>query len=87
MENETLEVSKKKSTVEDVREWITGWMPGDKTATVGKKRIKSTSKTKKKKYNSLGEYNNEKNAPSEIHYGLHGDGNVLKDYSEKHTVY
>lgn len=36
---------------------------------------------------ALGEYNNIKNAPSELHYGLHGDGNVLKKYSATHTIY
>jgi len=54
--NETPEVSKKKSTVENVLDYIPSWIPGVGAVRESKKRIEGRSTAKKKKDNPFGEY-------------------------------
>lgn len=49
----------------------------DYTPPPGEKESTAQSKKWEKSATSLGSYNNPKNAPSENHYGLHGDGNWI----------
>lgn len=58
MEEETFgnEISKKKSTIEDVINWIPEWIPGVAELREQKKRVEGTSTKKTKKETSWGEY-------------------------------
>ena len=50
------EVSKKKSTTEEILDWIPDWIPGVAELREQKKRVEGTSTKKTKKETSWGEY-------------------------------